>query len=123
MSYKMAYQSGKTDREHRFIAERILGRKLTRDEVVHHIDGNIRNNAENNLAVMTRSEHARIHAKDISRAKPIIQANKDGSAIKKWESARLAGETLGINASNISACCNGRLKSAGGFIWTFAQME
>jgi hypothetical protein len=120
MHYKMSYRSGKTDREHRFIAEEMIGRKLKQNEVVHHIDGNKRNNAENNLVVMTRSEHAHIHAKDISRAKPIIQANKDGGVIKKWESARLAGETLGINASNISACCNKRIKSAGGFIWTFA---
>jgi hypothetical protein len=119
----MSYRDGKTDREHRFIAEEMIGRALMPDEVVHHIDGNKRNNAQNNLTVMTRSEHARIHSKDISRSKPIIQADKDGNQIKQWESARLAGKTLGINATNISACCNGRLKSAGGFLWKFVQVE
>lgn len=44
-------------REHRVIMERILGRKLTANEVVHHIDGNKLNNDPANLQVMTRAEH------------------------------------------------------------------
>ena len=31
--------------------------------IVHHIDGNKRNNDPSNLAVMTQSEHCRIHFK------------------------------------------------------------
>ena len=38
------------------------GRELTSDELVHHIDGNHKNNAMSNLVVVTRSEHHRIHA-------------------------------------------------------------
>lgn len=48
---------------HRVEMERILGRKLKPGEVVHHIDGDKRNNSPNNLKVMTRSEHSRYHAK------------------------------------------------------------
>lgn len=51
---------------HRIIAERMLGRKLRPDEVVHHIDGNKRNNAPENLMVLTRAEHAKLHA-DLKR--------------------------------------------------------
>ena len=46
---------------HRVIAEQILGRPLKRNEVVHHIDGNKRNNTPENLLVMTHSEHSRLH--------------------------------------------------------------
>lgn len=47
---------------HRIIAERILGRKLTPGEVVHHIDGNKRNNNPNNLQVFSsQADHARWH--------------------------------------------------------------
>lgn len=46
---------------HRVIAEQKLGRKLRPGEIVHHIDGNKRNNDPSNLAVMTQSEHARLH--------------------------------------------------------------
>ena len=46
---------------HRLIVEKMLGRKLTSNEIVHHIDGNKHNNEPSNLKVMTRSEHIRTH--------------------------------------------------------------
>lgn len=48
--------------EHRVVMEAHLGRKLTRNEIVHHKDGNKKNNAIDNLEVMTQSEHIRLHA-------------------------------------------------------------
>ena len=62
-------QGGKTYKkylgrhEHRVVAEGMLGRSLRPDEVVHHIDGDKTNNSPSNLAVMTRKEHAALHAK------------------------------------------------------------
>lgn len=47
----------------RLLVEESLGRTLTRDEVVHHIDGDPSNDVLSNLEVMTRSEHASIHKK------------------------------------------------------------
>lgn len=47
--------------EHRVTAENILGRKLLKNEVVHHIDGNKTNNSPNNLTVMTRAAHTTLH--------------------------------------------------------------
>lgn len=48
---------------HRKIAERKLGRKLRRGEVVHHIDGDKRNNSPDNLQVFkNQAEHAKWHA-------------------------------------------------------------
>lgn len=48
---------------HRIVAEQILGRPLEVGEIVHHIDGNKRNNDPSNLMVMTQSEHCRLHFK------------------------------------------------------------
>ena len=51
--------------EHRVVAEKILGRSLRMEEVVHHIDGNKRNNDECNLIILpSQSEHAKLHIRD-----------------------------------------------------------
>ena len=47
--------------EHREKMEQYLGRKLEKNEVVHHKDGNRHNNDLDNLEVMSRSEHTRLH--------------------------------------------------------------
>lgn len=47
--------------QHVVIMEERLGRALLHDECVHHIDGNRQNNSPDNLALMTRSGHARHH--------------------------------------------------------------
>ena len=48
--------------EHRVVAERMLGRKLKKNEVVHHIDLNKQNNDESNLVVLpSNSEHSHLH--------------------------------------------------------------
>lgn len=41
--------------------ERHLGRKLTRNEDVHHKDRDYTNNAIDNLEVLTKLAHARVH--------------------------------------------------------------
>lgn len=47
--------------EHRVYAEKMLGRKLQAGEIVHHQNGDKRDNQLENLEVMTQSEHARLH--------------------------------------------------------------
>lgn len=55
--------------EHRVVAERMLGRPLAHDEIVHHIDGDKHNNSPNNLIVMTQAEHIRLHHAAMLRAR------------------------------------------------------
>lgn len=60
ISYKKLYGR----HEHRVTAERMLGRPLTSEEVVHHVDGDKRNNAPDNLMVLpSQSAHAALHKK------------------------------------------------------------
>lgn len=47
--------------EHRIVMEEYLGRQLSSDEIIHHIDGDKRNNNIDNLQIVTRAEHIAIH--------------------------------------------------------------
>lgn len=56
-----ANSQGKVYQHHEVMCTHI-GRKLTEDECVHHIDRNRSNNDLSNLMLLTHSEHARLHA-------------------------------------------------------------
>lgn len=48
---------------HRSVAEKKLGRPLKTNEVVHHYDGDKKNFKKENLRVMKRRSHGRLHKK------------------------------------------------------------
>ena len=92
------------------------------------------NRPADELIFVTRSTHWKIHreirekcgkivGKSPSKIKkqsiPILQFSKDGKFIKKWPSGREAERQLGIWHSIIGACCKGKRKQAGGFIWRY----
>lgn len=54
---------------HRVVVENSIGRLLTTKEVVHHINGDKYDDRIENLVVMTQSNHAKYHAKNVE---PII---------------------------------------------------
>ena len=61
MGYPRTTVNGRRDHQHRHIAERVLGRRLTRKEVVHHINGDKTDNQNCNLLICTLSYHKALH--------------------------------------------------------------
>ena len=53
-------------------------------------------------------------------SKKILQYTKSGEFVREWPSAMEAQRELGIAQSSICACCKGKLKSAGGYVWRYA---
>jgi hypothetical protein len=51
---------------------------------------------------------------------PIYQINKDNkNIIKEWESTACAAKELKLDASTITKCLKGKLKTCGGFEWRY----
>lgn len=56
-----------------------------------------------------------------SQNKIVNQYDTSGNYIQSFESAKLAGETTGVDPSAISKVCLGKRKTAGGFIWKYSS--
>lgn len=61
VKYKAIKVNGIKRDEHRYIMEQHIGRKLSRNEVVHHKNGDKRDNRIENLEIMSLSEHTKKH--------------------------------------------------------------
>lgn len=96
----------------------------------HHIDEDKYNaNAENikwvspsiNCTEGSRLKRIKKQTTNGKCSKQIIQYDMNGTLLKEWSSMHQVSRELNISFCNISACCNGRKKSAGGYIWKYKK--
>ena len=66
-----------------------------------------------------REQHKSWMIENHPNKKPIIQYDLSNNFIKEWSSAKEAENSQKIQYKNISACCRGKRKTAGGYIWKF----
>lgn len=52
-------------------------------------------------------------------AKPVCQYDYDGNLINRYVSATEAEMKIGLSNSVITACCKGRYKTGGGYLWSY----
>lgn len=62
--YRQVWDRGRRRyiREHRAVAEKLIGRRLPSQIIVHHMDEDTKNNDPRNLMLLRRREHSAIHA-------------------------------------------------------------
>ncbi len=82
----------------------------------------------NPFSVTPLSEEGRERIREKNRrvfSKPVLQFTKDGKFIAEYPSATEASNHLGINRgqANISACINGKIHSAYGYVWKLKENE
>lgn len=137
---------GKAIAVHRIVAKTFLKNPLNKRDV-NHIDGNKENNNISNLEWTTHTEnmkHARKHnliaisnnvinqGKKIGkkygkkngkkRAKKVIQY-KDNNILNVWNSLTEANKNTNVAISEISRCCNNKKAYAGGYQWSFLELN
>lgn len=147
--YKAVKVNGVKVDQHRQVVEGLLGRRLRKDELVHHIDGDYRNNDPSNLVVVTYQEHYELHKDAIYAqlntpeakakrsasirahrasnpspySKRVQQVDKDtGEIVAEYPSVKSTSKN-GFEYKHVSACCQGRRKTHKGFVWRFAPVD
>lgn len=79
--------------EHRIVMENSLNRLLGENEVVHHINGNKKDNRIENLEILDHREHVRIHVMDRGRkCVDLICPNCSIAFTRRYKDTHLAKE-------------------------------
>src|SRR3990167_5278215 len=98
--YHVLRKEGKKDIfAHRYLMEQTLGRLLTKDEVIHHINGNGLDNRLKNLKLMTNGQHDRIRELRHLQQKPSRVVIGETISIQRLTPSRRDRYFLGIRCS------------------------
>lgn len=69
----------------------------------------------------TREKISRVLTNNTKISKRVRQYTKSGEFVAEYPSLMEIKRTKGYQFSHISDCCNGKLKTAYGFVWRFAE--
>lgn len=109
---------------HRLVAIAFIPKPVECDQI-NHIDEDKENNCVSNLEWCTQeynnSYGTRLERCSKSIGKPIVGTN--GETVLHFDSARHAARELGLDASSITAACKGRLKTSGGYSWSYERRD
>lgn len=112
-------------RVHRLVMETFNPVEGMENLEVNHLDEDKKNNNLSNLSWVTKLENIRYgtgsQRSAQKRSKPVEQYTKDGQLVAVFPSMNEAYRQTGIYPGSISMCCNGKARSANGYVWRFAM--
>ena len=127
------YKNGemKTYRIHSIVAKTFIPNPDNLPEVNHKDEDKTNNSVINlewcdqkyNCNYGTRIKRISEKMTNGKLSKPVLQYTKSGELVREWKSATDVERNLGYFGTNISSCCNGKIKSAYGFIWKYKDRK
>lgn len=119
----LLYKEGtrKVSYVHRLVAQSFIP-NLENKREVNHINGDKHDNRTKNLEWCSRSENL-LHAykTGLRKGRPVAKFSKDGTFLCIYLSGNEAQRETGIWQEAICACCKGKVKTAGGYRWSYAD--
>lgn len=94
---------------HRVVMENYLGRMLTENEVVHHKDHNKKNNSIDNLELMERISHVRMHSREHGRKIVKLKCPWCGKEFTQYKNNTHLQKPSKYNCTCCSPTCRGKL--------------
>lgn len=61
--------------------------------------------------------------KDNPNSRPVAMIDRDGNTIEVFDSSLIINQLYGIARESICRCCNGKQKTAGGYMWKYIEKE
>lgn len=116
-------KNGKTKlfKVHRLIAEAFIDNP-NKLPFINHLDGNKLNNSISNLEWCSPSRNIKhAYLTGLRRTQSVFQLDVEGKVLKMWGSISEASEKTGVDISKICSCCRGGQKTAGGYVWKYAE--
>lgn len=120
----------KNNKKKRYFIHRLVAQAFIENPnnypFINHKDENGENNNVENLEWCNHRYNCNFGTRNVriskSLSKEVYQYSKEGELIAVWKSTNECGRN-GFNQGSVVSCCNGKLKTHKGYIWSYTPLN